>query len=304
MPSALNIIIGLAAVYTAFSLLASWLNEGISTFSNLRADTLKDGIKQMVGSAELRDKLYGQPSIVAAQSPSGRDPSYLAANQFSLAVTSMLNTAWLIGQTGQSAFTALSASVSELPDSQLKSTLTSILAQSGADAKAFVSGVEAWFNANMDRITGWYRRNAQLWLLGIGLALALCFNVDSIRLGQSFIGTPLNLDACKLQGAPADAQQCVSRSVFSQLTLGWKDPSYCPKASSVGNKTPLNAIPSCWAWDSVTEWGWWIFDKIVGVLLTAVALSLGAPFWFDTLSNFVNVRGSGPPPQTGTSAKG
>jgi hypothetical protein len=33
--------------------------------------------------------------------------------------------------------------------------------------------------------------------------------------------------------------------------------------------------------------------KLVGLLMTGLALSLGAPFWFDVLTRFVNVRGSG-----------
>ncbi len=33
--------------------------------------------------------------------------------------------------------------------------------------------------------------------------------------------------------------------------------------------------------------------KILGFLITAVALSLGAPFWFDLLNKFVNIKGSG-----------
>jgi hypothetical protein len=41
-----------------------------------------------------------------------------------------------------------------------------------------------------------------------------------------------------------------------------------------------------------------ILSKLVGLLLTAAALSLGAPFWFDLLSKFVRVRGTGPPPTT------
>ena len=34
-----------------------------------------------------------------------------------------------------------------------------------------------------------------------------------------------------------------------------------------------------------------------GWLLTIIAISLGAAFWFDTLNRFVNIRGSGPSPQ-------
>jgi hypothetical protein len=33
---------------------------------------------------------------------------------------------------------------------------------------------------------------------------------------------------------------------------------------------------------------------VVGWVLSIAAVSLGAPFWFDTLSRFVNLRGAGP----------
>lgn len=37
----------------------------------------------------------------------------------------------------------------------------------------------------------------------------------------------------------------------------------------------------------------WIY-KVIGLVITAFALSLGAPFWFDLLSRFVSIRGAGP----------
>jgi hypothetical protein len=35
---------------------------------------------------------------------------------------------------------------------------------------------------------------------------------------------------------------------------------------------------------------------LVGLLISVMAVQLGAPFWFDTLSKFVNIRGAGTPP--------
>ena len=35
--------------------------------------------------------------------------------------------------------------------------------------------------------------------------------------------------------------------------------------------------------------------KILGLLVTAFALTLGAPFWFDLLGKVSRLRGSGPP---------
>jgi hypothetical protein len=36
--------------------------------------------------------------------------------------------------------------------------------------------------------------------------------------------------------------------------------------------------------------------KLIGILITAGATAQGAPFWFDILKRFVNIRGTGPNP--------
>ena len=36
-----------------------------------------------------------------------------------------------------------------------------------------------------------------------------------------------------------------------------------------------------------------LFLSILGWLITALAISLGAPFWFDLLTKLVNIRGTG-----------
>lgn len=46
-----------------------------------------------------------------------------------------------------------------------------------------------------------------------------------------------------------------------------------------------------WFW----HWGP-LLMKLVGLILTALALSLGAPFWFDTLNRIINIRGAGRAP--------
>lgn len=40
------------------------------------------------------------------------------------------------------------------------------------------------------------------------------------------------------------------------------------------------------------------FWKLVGLLVTVIALSLGAPFWFDTLNRLVDLRAAGPRPDS------
>ena len=41
-------------------------------------------------------------------------------------------------------------------------------------------------------------------------------------------------------------------------------------------------------------WNWsHLLTALFGWLITALAASLGAPFWFETLQRFVNIRGNG-----------
>jgi hypothetical protein len=46
-----------------------------------------------------------------------------------------------------------------------------------------------------------------------------------------------------------------------------------------------------------------VFLKILGLLVTAAAVTLGAPFWFDLLNKITNFRLSGPPPKRSTSGE-
>ncbi len=72
-------------------------------------------------------------------------------------------------------------------------------------------------------------------------------------------------------------------------------------APSAGLEDTLNTlsqfdIPLGWVVLPQTAFGW--FLKIIGLLLTTLAISLGAPFWFDFLRKILkfNPRSSGPAP--------
>jgi hypothetical protein len=52
----------------------------------------------------------------------------------------------------------------------------------------------------------------------------------------------------------------------------------------------------------LSEWSWWLW-KIVGLAATVLAISQGAPFWFDLLQKAVNLRLAGTPPPTAAEPK-
>ena len=50
-------------------------------------------------------------------------------------------------------------------------------------------------------------------------------------------------------------------------------------------------------WQSFSKNLWQILTKTIGLFLTILAVSLGAPFWFDMLNKFINIRAAGPKPE-------
>jgi hypothetical protein len=62
----------------------------------------------------------------------------------------------------------------------------------------------------------------------------------------------------------------------------------------------VNALKLPIGWDSTNTHGN-AFARIGGWLLTILALSLGAPFWFDVLNKLARLRGSGVPSAPDTS---
>jgi hypothetical protein len=72
----------------------------------------------------------------------------------------------------------------------------------------------------------------------------------------------------------------------SQLFLTWST-----------NPNDQRALPWLWAGDTHDPLGlvhW--FSRVIGLALTVLAVSLGAPFWFDVLNKFMVFRGTGKPP--------
>jgi hypothetical protein len=74
-------------------------------------------------------------------------------------------------------------------------------------------------------------------------------------------------------------KELITRAADLSLPLGWQ---------------PIESDPYKREQVPDTRLGWLL--KGIGLLITVLAVSLGAPFWFDTLSTFVNVRGAGTPP--------
>jgi len=176
------------------------------------------------------------------------------------------------------------------------------------DYQKLHDSVEVWFNNGMDRVSGVYKRYTQLWLLGIGLTVTLLTNADTLGLWRTIAGSEAvraglvaRAQEYAKQTAPppagatgdlAAARARLDTSVDALrgtgLQFGWSQADM----AGLGLADPPAGMPE--PSDGQKAWNW--VAKIVGLLLTVTALSLGAPFWFDTLNKIINVRAAGRAP--------
>ena len=171
--------------------------------------------------------------------------------------------------------------------------LLSLLDAARGDIDTFRRNVEAWFDDTMARVSGWYKRRAQLIIFVLAVLLTGALNANTLTIGERLWRDP-TLRATLVQQAGSaslpsdtgeakqklrDAVDDVESVTKAGVPIGWaqgakeaKDPRHIA-TGNVGD---------------VAHW-------LGGWLLTILAVSLGAPFWFDTLSRLSRLRGTGKP---------
>ncbi|HWS23121.1 MAG TPA: hypothetical protein VN226_01655 [Anaerolineales bacterium] len=224
-----------------------------------------------------------------------------------------------------------------LTSPNLQRSLNALSLDTGSDLSSldrslnqFRENIEAWFNNTMDRLNGWYKRRAQFLAFGIGLTMAIFFNIDSFELANQLWRDPTVRQVIAIQAtelvesnqngaSDIDPNEVLTLAMqIDQLNIpvGWIG-SPLPMSSdravfvgdnfqkrcvfSPGSTVELSGLPLgdyCYPIINtpVTDdiYGWIL--KFLGFLVTAVATAQGAPFWFDILKNLVNIRSSGSAP--------
>jgi hypothetical protein len=319
---------------------------------------------------ELTTSICNHGLINAFSRPGGRMgfPSYIPTGAFVTALLDLIARGkWTDGTSGTAPsagdivtmnMESLIASIAKLPDGKLKQSLLCLISATGSDLLAFKTALEGWFNASMDRVSGWYKNFAQKWMILLGFIIAAAVNVDSINIIQVLSTNPnlakavasqaeaywksekppqtpeekqkardaeiaaarkelaeaqsandkvkeaaaqKRLDAANAPASIEDAQAAFHRSVTrlgeTGIPIGWNREQL--KALQLEDKT---LTPST-IWENRGRILPWIskhrgqlFLLLAGWVLTAIAGSLGASFWFDLLGRFVNVRNNGKAP--------
>jgi hypothetical protein len=287
----LDLAVGLIFTFLIISLITSTATEAISSASGWRANTLLQGIKDLLNDQNftgLALSLYNH-GLINPQSSGVAEkladlttkPSYIDAKQFATALTELTGISSGVSlpvpqDKVDSVVTDLKGKINgTVTDAQLKQVLNGIVDRAGGDINKINSGIADWFNQSMQRVAGAYKRKTQLWTIIIALILTIAFNLDAVRVAQALWDQPAVIKAIGPLTIASGTSAVDALKQFQGLGLpfGWDN----------------DAIAYI---KSMTNGPHWIF-AIAGWIITALSTLFGAPFWFDALQKFVQLRGAG-----------
>jgi hypothetical protein len=288
----LNLAIGIALTFGVVSLVTSAITEGIASVLALRSKILLSGIKQLLNDPQasgLALAVYQHAAVnplgsgVAPTAPAnwrntegsyqavsgllGKMPSYIDPKGFASALIDVIQNR----QQPQGFIPDVEAAINKISDVQVRAALQGFYERAGKDADKLHASLATWFDSSMARLSGDYKRKSQWIGLLVAATLVITMDVDAISIARHiYVDPALVLHA----GVRADiSPEEAFKAWAATFPFGWND--FAASASGDHTMTALlQAVP-----------GW---------ILTILATLFGAPFWFDTLQRFVQIRGTGP----------
>jgi hypothetical protein len=186
-----------------------------------------------------------------------------------------------------------------------------------AELKQFKSEIQVWFDRSMERASGVYKRNARGIAFLIGFVIALILNADTFHIA-SRLAVDSTLRETLVQNAQLTTQCPVAPSgqAAPAQTPGAPAASPMPTISnpSASPINPLDCVrqqvnqslplPIGWSEANLAQQAqespaWFApFRKFLGWIVSALAISMGASFWFELLGKIINVRNAGKRPNS------
>lgn len=301
----LDVLIGLATVYMVFGIACTAVVEAVASWFRVRSRNLDAALQEFMSGEFREDKaflkaFYDHPMIQALSKGKDGMPSYIPPSIVSRVIESVLKA----GQAEKSLRAAVEGLPGTAESNRIKGLLVAILDSVSDDVAAFRQNVESHFNATMDRASGWFKRYTQNVALAVAAVLVLGGNVDTIAIASSLASNP---EARAKLVEVAQQQLAVAEQLKQQAGVSAEghdngDLVAATQQARAAGETLARAalqIESSglqFGWRGIPS-GWGeILQKLAGLLVSIVAISLGAPFWFSVLQRFMQVRAAGVTP--------
>src|ERR1700728_2715065 len=305
--SVLDISIGAIFLFLLLSVFATVVNELVFSFLNMRGRELLQGVAILLDDTAktgLVNKIYNNGQVFGLfegtfdPTKKGKLPSYIPSKNFALALLESVADGPFsetlasppgadvpagIAQQGlvlTEAFKNNAKDLAAVPATEkVGKPLLAMIAMAGNDATRLQKSVEDWYNSGMDRASGRYKYKTQCMLFCIGLLIAVAMNADTIHIVKQ-LSQDSTLRASIVAAAESAKEPQIDLSQTTQQRIEAAKDSLAD-VSNVG--VPLGWHRGDWNTKQAP-------NLVLGWLLTAIAISLGAPFWFDILNKIMVVR--------------
>jgi hypothetical protein len=290
----LEVAIGLVFVYLSASLACSGIMELIAKLLKLRSKHLKEEIIKLLKNENLVNALYQNDLVKeisrgftsAKSKEKNPQPDNIPKNHF---VTSLIDTLLDIDKDkDKKKFADFEKSIKKIENAQIREILLKAL--NGARTKAGkwerwletkTESLEKWFDQSMDKLSAWYKKQSRKIIFVIGIFVTLALNLDTIMIVKG-----LYQDETLRSKVVAAAEQTGSATTLPEnknepqqelkqmgFPMGWN------------LKAPQSEDPKGYPVGEVD-----IIYKVIGLLLTLMAISMGGTFWFDFLKRMLSFR--------------
>ncbi len=285
---------GVVFVYFVLSIICTSLNETIAQLIGLRSENLYESIHGLFSGPDrhrIADDLYNHPTIQSlrrktlGQAKLGANPASIAPSAFSLALMSLLGVKEPDGAQTDSSGQLADVFTNPKYDAEVMSVIQPLINSANGNLDKARRNIETWFEHAMNRSSDWYKRKAQIMTLVVATALVTISNADTIMIMDRLWANPVQraqIENASKNQKDASAVSKVARDATLSL-IGWSEKTAARKKGAPYDRRTIPVL-----WD---DW----MAKIMGLMITIFAVSLGAPFWFDKLSLIMNIRAGGKP---------
>ena len=279
---ALEVVIGLIFVYyvlgSIVSLMTQWINEGFET----RGKSLERHLMKIVGDKHVGD-FVKLPQLKALRPirykgalgflTSATEPKMLEKIPTSALVESYFD---FVGLTASKEFQAdeLKELISAFPESEGKQAMLKWVGQGVTKIEDLRKRTTMYFSGVMEQASATFRSNARSFVIILSILITFLLGTDSIQLAQTLWNNAgiraLAVAQAELVVRQDDAEARMDDLIQQLLDLnivriGWWQTELPPAGSSAAN------------------WVVFVVLKVIGLGLTAAAISQGSSFWYDLL---------------------
>ncbi len=310
----LDLVIGLIFIYLIYSIACSTLWELFISFSHMRGKMLFRWIYNSFGDKEsdLGKLIENHPLIKGLTRKANRLPSYISSSLFTDVLLDIINSRGGKSDTINFDINIIKKKIEEtdLLNSDMKRVFLQYFIDAEGKLNVAKDKIAKWYDEAQNRLIGAYKKKLQVCIFAISLVLVCSTNADTFRLASYLYNNDNAREAIVMKASlfvqDSAVVNLVSKIDTSAITsIGKKSQEEIIKKLGKDFATikqlnqELNKadIPIGWKNDELKDPLDWL-KKIVGLLLSALAVSMGSPFWFDILSKLANLRAAGIKPKT------